>query len=238
VGIYTILSESDEKARDGHKKYNVKCNVCGYESCMQMSTIKRARFCRHAKEYPQLYCQTCGKPLEKTGSYAEYMRKNFCSQSCAASSSNKIRNKSKITQNKYCLNCGKILKPTAQKFCDNECLHNYRYEQYIHNWKNGQTDGLIGINWIDVSSYIKRYLFEKYDSKCAICGWSEMNVYSNTIPLEIEHIDGNAFNNAEENLLLLCPNCHSLTKTYRGLNKGNGQRGIKWIARSGNTNIK
>lgn len=31
-------------------------------------------------------------------------------------------------------------------------------------------------------------------------------------PLEIEHIDGNALNNKEDNLILLCPNCHSLTK--------------------------
>ena len=35
----------------------------------------------------------------------------------------------------------------------------------------------------------------------------------------IDHIDGNALNNSEENLRLLCPNCHSLTSTYR--NTGN-----------------
>jgi predicted HNH restriction endonuclease len=42
--------------------------------------------------------------------------------------------------------------------------------------------------------------------------------------LEIEHIDGNFENNAEENLELLCPNCHSLTSTYKGANKGSGRK--------------
>ena len=30
-------------------------------------------------------------------------------------------------------------------------------------------------------------------------------------------------NNKEENLTLLCPNCHSLTPTAKGANKGNGR---------------
>lgn len=43
-------------------------------------------------------------------------------------------------------------------------------------------------------------------------------------PLEVEHIDGNFENNSEENLTLLCPNCYSLTPTYKGANKGNGRK--------------
>lgn len=39
------------------------------------------------------------------------------------------------------------------------------------------------------------------------------------IPLELEHIDGNNRNNLLSNLIVLCPNCHSLTPTYRGKNK-------------------
>ena len=56
------------------------------------------------------------------------------------------------------------------------------------------------------------------------CGWCEINPTSGKIPLEIEHIDGNYKNNTEENLILLCPNCHSLTPTYRALNKGHGRK--------------
>lgn len=79
----------------------------------------------------------------------------------------------------------------------------------------------------NISRHIKRYLFEKYNYKCSKCGWGEMNPYSKLIPLEIEHIDGNYQNNKEENLTLLCPNCHSLTATYKGANKGNGRKSRK-----------
>jgi len=36
--------------------------------------------------------------------------------------------------------------------------------------------------------------------------------------LEVEHIDGNWHNNTEDNLTILCPNCHALSDTYRGRN--------------------
>ena len=65
---------------------------------------------------------------------------------------------------------------------------------------------------------------EKYQCKCSKCGWGEESPFSHTIPLEVEHIDGNFQNNREDNLTLLCPNCHSLTPTYKGANKGNGRK--------------
>lgn len=55
---------------------------------------------------------------------------------------------------------------------------------------------------------------EKYQYKCSRCGWEEENPYTHTIPLEVEHIDGNFRNNKEDNLTLLCPNCHSQTETF------------------------
>lgn len=74
-----------------------------------------------------------------------------------------------------------------------------------------------------ISSHIRRYLFEKYNNKCCECGWGKLNKYTNKTPLEIEHCDGDFTNNKESNLKLLCPNCHSLTSTYKSLNKGNGR---------------
>lgn len=75
-----------------------------------------------------------------------------------------------------------------------------------------------------LSQYVRRYLFEKYESKCCECGWSKVNPTTGKVPLEVEHIDGDWKNNKEENLKLLCPNCHSLTPTYRSLNKGKGRQ--------------
>ena len=62
-------------------------------------------------------------------------------------------------------------------------------------------------------------MFEKYNGCCQKCGWSEYNQYTNTIPLHIHHIDGDCTNNYEENLELLCPNCHSLTENFGSLNE-------------------
>lgn len=74
-----------------------------------------------------------------------------------------------------------------------------------------------------ISKHIRVYMMEKYSNKCFRCGWCEVNPITNRVPLEIEHIDGNYKNNKEENLALICPNCHSLTSTYKALNKGNGR---------------
>ena len=65
---------------------------------------------------------------------------------------------------------------------------------------------------------------EKFGNKCSRCGWCEVNPITNKVPLEVEHVDGNYLNNSEDNLDLICPNCHSLTPTYRALNMGNGRK--------------
>ena len=46
-----------------------------------------------------------------------------------------------------------------------------------------------------------------------------MNEYTYLVPLQIHHIDGDCLNNIEDNLELLCPNCHSLTENYGNRNK-------------------
>lgn len=40
------------------------------------------------------------------------------------------------------------------------------------------------------------------------------------IPLELNHINGISTDHCISNLELLCPNCHAMTSTYRGKNKG------------------
>jgi len=74
-----------------------------------------------------------------------------------------------------------------------------------------------------VSNFVKRWVWERANSKCEKCGWSETNIFTNTIPLEIHHIDGDSENHKPENLELLCPNCHSLTSSHSS-SKGNGRR--------------
>ena len=56
--------------------------------------------------------------------------------------------------------------------------------------------------------------------KCEECG---LTMWSNhPIPLEVHHIDGRELNSELDNLKLICPNCHALTKNWRGRNINNG----------------
>jgi hypothetical protein len=123
-----------------------------------------------------------------------------------------------------CLNCGKEVAQPGYKFCTNTCQLEHQYQAYITRWKNGLESGNIshGRN-TQISWHVRRYLKAKYGTRCTRCGWSERNPYTGRVPITIEHIDGNPYNSSEQNLTLLCPNCHSLTATYGYLNRGNGR---------------
>ena len=121
-----------------------------------------------------------------------------------------------------CLVCGKKCGRYLAKYCSNKCQSQYKYEQYIKRWKKGKEKGMKGKSLI--SGHIKRYLIETRGEKCEECGWNKENQKTLKIPLDVDHKDGNYKNNTEENLRLLCPNCHSLTPNYKALNKGYGRR--------------
>jgi len=90
-----------------------------------------------------------------------------------------------------------------------------------HNW--GKKKSLAEIlvrdsSYTQTSKLRKRLIQEKLmDYKCFCCGGTEW--LGKPIPLELEHINGDRFDNRIENLSLLCPNCHAQTDTYRGKNK-------------------
>jgi 5-methylcytosine-specific restriction endonuclease McrA len=54
------------------------------------------------------------------------------------------------------------------------------------------------------------------ENKCEICGISEWN--GKPIQMELHHIDGDRTNHKLSNLMMLCPNCHSQTETFRAKN--------------------
>lgn len=159
-------------------------------------------------------------------SFSDYKRKKFCNNSCAASYNNKNRKK----QQNHCLSCGVEI-PLANKYCSNKCQRTYEQKQWEEQWFAGEVSGNKSPVWTDVSNRVKTYLFNKYNNKCAICGWGKTNPFTGRIPLEVEHIDGNPYNTVPENVTLLCPNCHSLTATYRGANRGNGRKKT-WVPKS------
>lgn len=76
---------------------------------------------------------------------------------------------------------------------------------------------------VNPNKVIRKYLVLKYGEQCSRCGWNQRHDLTNRVPIEVEHIDGNWQNNDLSNLTLLCPNCHSLTHSFRGLNRGKGR---------------
>lgn len=176
------------------------------------------------KEKQKRYCLHCGKELKRG-------QKKFCSSSCAAKHNNKGRRHSAETKEKiakslskdgktykrekYCLNCGKELKNGQNKFCSNECFQKFQENARIKKWLSSPKI----YSGESVPSVVKKYLMAKYDCKCQKCGWGERNETTGKIPLEVHHINGDCTDNREENLQLLCPNCHSLTPNHGSLNK-------------------
>ena len=71
---------------------------------------------------------------------------------------------------------------------------------------------------IKTASVKKAYIERMLDiAHCEQCGITEWN--GKDIVFQLHHKDGNHKNNKLENLILLCPNCHSQTENYANKNK-------------------
>ena len=97
-------------------------------------------------------------------------------------------------------------------------------ELYLNNEKQIKSSRL-------KSRLIKEHYKEYKCERCGLVEWQGVR-----LPLELHHNDGNRFNNALDNIELLCPNCHALTDNYRGrgckshkenLNKGDKKNKIR-----------
>ena len=130
-----------------------------------------------------------------------------------------------MKKERFCIGCNGLLTTRYKiKFCSNKCQGDFKQRNWVELWKKGQVQGNIGITSRNISTHLRKYLIEKFYNKCSICGWSQKHPITGIVPLEIEHIDGNSENNQENNLKLLCPNCHALTSFYKNLNRGNGRK--------------
>ena len=202
------------------KKITNKLRLLGFRTDTSKS------FQHIIKEKECLFCKQKFK-------YRKNKRK-FCSISCSANFQSIIKDEDgniieKVRQKK-CLFCNdelkKDYKKTRQrKFCSNNCQAQSKRFEIFKIIESGDTT-LASKNY-------KNYLIHKYGAKCMECGWNKKNTISNTIPIELEHIDGNSENNDLKNLKILCPNCHSLTPTYKALNVGNGRHKRKMRYKEG-----
>lgn len=92
-------------------------------------------------------------------------------------------------------------------------------------YKPEYVKNILTSEWDTLGIQGKRYrVIIEQEGKCHKCGISHWN--EERITLEYEHIDGNNSNNDRTNVIALCPNCHSQTKTWRGRKNGSTQKRI------------
>jgi hypothetical protein len=205
-----------------------KCEKCGIERDIRRQ--KNSKLCRacfdkrggslfHGVEWK---CTGCGLTRRERASVAA--RRKFC-RSCWLA---KIRLTAKSCIKYHgpgCVSCRKnsclqCQKPVLRFFCSNKCQQIFRYSQRVNLWLEGKLSESPTV----LSHLARQWLIKTIGEKCSRCGWSERNEKTGKVPIEIDHIDGNSENNSPKNVRLLCPNCHSLTPTYKALNIGHGRK--------------
>jgi len=159
-------------------------------------------------------CKKCGTEFEVRKDFV-----NYCSWKCRNGNELDEEAKKKISRG-------------VKKFLDN--LSDDEYENWKQNahknckangkrlseiWKQKILD--TPLHELKFNRLRKRIIFEQ-ESECNGCGIKEWR--GHFLSLELEHKDGDNQNNERENLEALCPNCHSITDTWRGRNKRNGRK--------------
>ena len=121
---------------------------------------------------------------------------------------------------KYCSKCGK---PIGSKNASGLCQSCYREdinEKKIQKWlETGDTGCKVATT---LRNCIRDYIFNSQNKRCAICNM-EAKWNGKELHFVLDHIDGDASNNHQDNLRLICPNCDSQLDTYKSKNKNSAR---------------
>lgn len=120
-----------------------------------------------------------------------------------------------------CKICGKKIDAKNKSGMCNECYVQTRQAEKIQHWlETGDTGTAPAQHPPDI---IRKYVFNKQDGKCAICGMkNEWN--GKELKFIFDHIDGNAADSSVSNVRLICPNCDSQLDTFKSKNKNSARQ--------------
>lgn len=91
-------------------------------------------------------------------------------------------------------------------------------ENCVKGWLSGALKGYVSGWQKRIRNPIRNYLLSNAGHRCEECGWNKIHPSTGRCHLEIHHKDGDAENERPNNLIVLCPNCHSLTSNYKSMN--------------------
>ena len=120
---------------------------------------------------------------------------------------------------KTCKTEYKVSKNSEGIYCSNKCQGKDARDKVVDAWLSGSLSAVDASG--QLRSSIKIWVKTRDSNKCVLCGWGSINPTSGKIPVEVDHIDGDHTNNVPTNLRTICPNCHSLTSTWK--NTGNSK---------------
>lgn len=163
-------------------------------------------------------CKKCGKEFKMTKGLID-----FCSIKCRNTRDLTDEIKKKISESvkdseKYKEGNAKNIEKRRTKMMENVKLKEIDCKAYNKKKKTEKGQRTMTQNFDDLGIDSKRIrVLHEQNYKCHKCGLDKW--FDEPIALEIEHINRDHSNNKRENLIALCPNCHSLTTTWRGRNK-------------------
>lgn len=155
-----------------------------------------------------MICEKCGK--EHNGNYGSG---RFCSLKCSKSFSTSL-NRQEISAKLS----GKV-KTGGKNFSSEADNRRRKYSKEDREksrvaFAEKKYNEYLNTSFDDLSLKLKkRRVIEEQGGVCLWCGNNHW--LSQTLVLELDHIDGNNTNHNRNNLRALCPNCHSLTPTFR-----------------------
>ena len=203
-----VLSEAIKNS-DKHKQY--------------FDNVRETFKLKNEQKYNEIkICKKCGKEFKQQKGLI-----NFCSLTCRNTKEVTEETKKKISEGVknseiYKRENGRVLEERRKKAEEMKELKKNDLSGYKAVKRTKQAESFMSkdFNELGIDARRLRVLYEQ-DYKCQNCGLSEW--LGQELTLEIEHKNGNHQDNNRENLIALCPNCHSLTTTWRGRNK-NGHR--------------